>query len=390
MARNRVIYQSEALFVGGLSGVNTGSNGLPALTGNIGNSGLPYGIGLAAINQLQRVQSANYSFTVNRTDVNEFGQLAAIDRVILEQPTVSLDFTYYLNSGDNERFLGLVVNNTGTANLTGALGYIMQNTGDVKNYYILVTPEGTDVYNNPDITTTSNMIGIGNGFLASYNMEASVGSFPTITANVDAYNMRFYGFTSGEVPTISTVDGKNLSTADRFFRFSGELINATGVSGSLKGYSALKPGDISLNISGATGISSTDLKVQSASINLDIGREDLQKLGNRFPFTKLITFPLTATMTIDAVVGDLAAANLADLVNGDCGKFNLDLAINGAACGSTTSKQAIKYYFRGAKLDSEEFSSSVGSNKSVTLTFSSQIGGPTDQSNGVFIEGSVN
>ena len=32
--------------------------------------------------------------STNRTDVNQFGELAAIDRVVLDTPTVSLDFSY--------------------------------------------------------------------------------------------------------------------------------------------------------------------------------------------------------------------------------------------------------------------------------------------------------
>ena len=49
MARNRVIYQSEALFV----------NKDASLAGGY--------------KQLERVQSANYSFTINRQDINQFG-----------------------------------------------------------------------------------------------------------------------------------------------------------------------------------------------------------------------------------------------------------------------------------------------------------------------------
>ena len=78
MARNRVIYQSEALFAGQKS---TASTITAAHT-------------TEEIRQLHRVQSANYSFNIARTDVNQFGELAAIDRVALETPTVSLDFTY--------------------------------------------------------------------------------------------------------------------------------------------------------------------------------------------------------------------------------------------------------------------------------------------------------
>ena len=77
MPRNRVIYQSEALF-------NT--NDLVDVTASTPQTGALF------VNQFSRVQSCNYNFNIARRDVNQFGNLAAIDRIILEQPTVGLDF----------------------------------------------------------------------------------------------------------------------------------------------------------------------------------------------------------------------------------------------------------------------------------------------------------
>ena len=43
--------------------------------------------------------------------------------------------------------------------------------------------------------------------------------------------------------------------------------------------------------------------------------------------------------------------------------------------------------FKGARIDSESISSDIGSNKSVDLSFTTQIGGPEDKLHGVFISG---
>ena len=80
MARNRVIYQSEALY--------TSKDASSRLTGDH--------------RQLHRVQSANFNYTINRQDINQFGELARIDSVVLDPPTVSTDFSYYLTDGMNE------------------------------------------------------------------------------------------------------------------------------------------------------------------------------------------------------------------------------------------------------------------------------------------------
>ena len=68
MAKNRVIYQSEALMVGQREGTD-------------GPTERHIGTGtFTDIKQLHRVQSANYAFNISRTDVNQFGELAAIAR----------------------------------------------------------------------------------------------------------------------------------------------------------------------------------------------------------------------------------------------------------------------------------------------------------------------
>ena len=75
MARNRVIYQSEALFINQDSAYSGGYN------------------------QIERVQSANYSYTINRQDINQYGQLGKLDSIIIDSPTVSADVSYYLTDG---------------------------------------------------------------------------------------------------------------------------------------------------------------------------------------------------------------------------------------------------------------------------------------------------
>ena len=117
MPRTRVIYQNEALYVGPSPATSghykfiTGNNApnvptqklsqldpLSVRTVNSGNTTASASLaqmtsGLAAnITNLDRIQSINYNFNITRKDVNQFGNLAAIDRVIIDQPTVSLDF----------------------------------------------------------------------------------------------------------------------------------------------------------------------------------------------------------------------------------------------------------------------------------------------------------
>jgi len=183
MARNRVIYQSQALFIA------------PSSTGCqvSGASSAPFGPttpaqltgGLSLIKKLDRVQNCNFNFTINRQDINEFGKLARIDSIVMESPTVGLDFSYYVTDGLNERLMGFNMFSTNdTANTILAAQSISGLLGDLQgnNYYILTVQEGEDVVGTPSSTTpadSNTIVGIGNGFISEYSFDASVGAIPT-------------------------------------------------------------------------------------------------------------------------------------------------------------------------------------------------------------------
>ena len=160
MARNRVIYQSQSVYCS-----QTAYNANQTASGDVLD--------------LSRVQSCNYSFNVARQDVNQFGELAAIDRIITESPTVSFDTSYYLANFFNENRLGFYVTNSGqnAGPFKSAITNIIdsESTANQKNYYILTTKEGKDSVSDFTSGDYESIIGIGNGFLTSYSSEGSVG-----------------------------------------------------------------------------------------------------------------------------------------------------------------------------------------------------------------------
>ena len=159
MSRNRVIYQSESLYVS--KEVNS------TITGDH--------------HELIRVQSANYGFTINRQDVNQYGNLARIDSLVLEPPTVNFDFSYYLTDGLNEKALGFDISN----NAQFVSGFLETSSG--KNFYILTSEEGQDSTTMVGQEPYS-LIGIGNAFLSDYIVDLSVGSLPTASVTFEGSN----------------------------------------------------------------------------------------------------------------------------------------------------------------------------------------------------------
>jgi hypothetical protein len=399
MPRNRIIYQSEAVFAGPspatgfhiTTGASTLSKTFPTTAGVVATS---------RVKELQRIQTANYSFNITRQDVNQFGELAAIDRVILESPTVSLDASYILGSLENEDILGFTVTPSGSTAESTALGGILDKTEDERNYFIQTAPEGSDVLGqspvqNPSTTNNTNVIGIGNGFISSYTTEGAVGDFPTASVSIEGLNMAFDAGVSGNnIPAVTPADGAKITDTKYALPKFTSSNNTSGVS-------ALRPGDITLSfyeqgttfeVGQFTGVSVTDAKIQSYSLSFDLARDPLQKLGSRFAFAREITFPVTVTCSVDANLGDITTGSLADVLDGDKA-YDIDIKLNapgtaGAAGAAAKADNVMaRYVLKKAKIDSQEYTSDIGSNKAISLSFSAQIGGPAQTDVGLFMSG---
>jgi hypothetical protein len=178
MARNRVIYQSEAVFVSQdvpYTGQQTGTSDIATLHG---------------------IQNANYSFNVSRQDVNCFGELASVDKIITEAPTVSFDTSYYISNLGNENKLGFRIwgdpstpTNTRISCISGIID--ADSNDGIKNYYILTTKEGSDAVDNTNADKYESVIGVGNVSITSYSTEASVGGLPTASVSAEGQNLNF-------------------------------------------------------------------------------------------------------------------------------------------------------------------------------------------------------
>lgn len=422
MSRNRTIYQVLALYAGPSPATGfhfnyvtgTGPNGGPSVPGfgattaiptsnytsltgtpgftgfaNISAVGFNSGV-RNRISQLSRVQSFDEDFTRNFTDVNQFGNLAAIDRIEVENPDVTASFSYYVTNGQNEENLGLTVYGTGTTknNLRSAISGLLTKVSDEKNYYLLIVDEGNDAAGFAG--ATSGVIGVGNGFLTSYTLNAAVGEIPTADIEIEGLNVRVYNNvnTDTAIPAVNPTDGTSITGT--FFR----LPQASTITGSglyVSGYDmpkALLPGDIVFSLANddTLGFEGADLKIQDFTLSFDLARTPLQKIGNRFAFSREIDFPVTATLEVNAEAGDVRDGNLAELICSESEKeFTIQMKEPG--CG-TNKKTALAFVFKGAKLVSQSFSSSIGDNATMSASYEVQIGGPQDTSKGIFISGS--
>lgn len=374
MARNRVIYQSELLFV----------------------SDDASSTGVQNHEELTRVQSANYGFSISRQDVNEYGQLARIDSIVLDPPTVNLDFSYYLTDGYNERCLGFYVQTGAAAEGGFASGHLISSSG--RNLFISVHGEGVDgafeTTNAPDA-----VIGIGNAYLSDYTLDLAVGSLPSVTvtmegANINAddavtYDAGITGWTDIDSPAINTSNGtpsaNPVALPVNILKFTDEPALPNGDPS----YAALRPGDVTLSITNAQPSLIADLDpatnaihVQNASISVPLSRSNLTKLGTKFDYAKVVDFPVQVTLSVSAVLNEITARNLTSVI--DETGVNVSLSI---ANPTATAGNALVFTLKNVDVDSESFSSSIGADKTVDMTFTTQIGSAADTSNGLFVSG---
>lgn len=429
MARNRVIYQSQALFIAPsstgvqVSGVTapgtaaTSTPFTPVSTGSLAS-------GISLLKKMDRIQNCNFNFSINRQDINEFGKLARLDSIVMESPTVSLDFSYYVTDGFNERLLGFnsysANDNNTIENVQAISGLLNDLQGN--NYYILTVDEGEDVVLG-NLTPSSSIVAIGNGFISEYGFEASVGAIPTANITVEAFNIKsdanasVTAVTAGSTPAslvgadIVSITGTSpaidlsSSPANKFTsvgsaykldysrNFTGAIgagagVNFTGFTTGASNVTALRPGDLVLTLPNSDGIADINgngqAHIQSFSFTLPLSRTVLQRLGNTFGFARAINVPINMDLTINGIVSELESLNLFDKLGSPTAR-NFTVTLK-----DSSSANKITYSISGAIFQGESYSENLGDNQTVDLTYSVQIGGANDANNGLFISGSYN
>jgi len=359
MSRNRIIYQSLGVFAS-----QVGADEAQSAAGKV--------------KQLTRIQSFESSFERNLEDINQFGNLAAIDRLDTEAPTVSATLEYYLTDGGNEHALGLSVVTGNKAGVSCISGILKKET-DEKNLYLMVATEGSDASKYAGVT---GVVGLGNAFITSYTLDVAVGEIPSATVEFEALNARMYAdatAANNEVPAVDPTNGQPV--AGIYFSLPQHQTNAYASQPT-----ALLPGDATIDITGIVGWAASDLKVQSASMSIALDRTPLNKLGSRFSFAREIDFPATATLDIEAEVGDLINGDFADILC-ETGTYDLSLKLKKLDCEGD-GDYAMVATLKGAKLVSQDITTAIGDNATMSASFEVPIGGPEDNLRGIFLSGS--
>jgi hypothetical protein len=351
MATNRITYGQSAIAV----------SQPPANSDNTSN-----------LTGLKRVQSASVNFAFARERFKQIGSPDYVGQVQVKNADIGLDVNYFYSNGTNEAMMGLNVNGEdGTA-----LKYVKKENQD-RNYYILM---GTGDNQEPNINSIFknkfNVMALGNVFLNSYSLSASVGSVVSVSSSLSAYNVvmnQYNDSTDGEtIPAIDTTKvGPGEPVLDENYKITSSVFqNTTNRDGNI--HAAFSAGDIELILANVNepGIEFTGSSpVRSAPINsldvdFNIDRTDLYGLGSMYPYGRRAVLPILGTLSFSATAAQFTSGNLNEFLSGQ-NDYNFTFNIKDNCSGIT----GLQLKVENAQLDSQGLSDTMGDNASITASF---------------------
>lgn len=344
-------------FTTGFNGVYTGANS-----------------GVNLIQQLQRIQTFTDDLTVERVNVNQLGLLPYISQEIVNQPQVNISTTWFIADLSNERKVGLYVSGD-----QGAMANILNLTQNERNWFLALGPEGVDMIG---WTGQAQVFQFNNAYFDSYSAEISVGGFATATCTARALNFSTStGSFNQQLNAVNVANGQVVPGLNYTLP-----VFTTGSSG-IGTPSVVRYGDVTVTVSGAQGLSLTDLHPQSVNINFNTNLQDLLQLGSRFAYAKVPQFPVNLNCSIVCNYGDIATGSLVNLLCNDL-PFSLFVNLYQPGCGGYGPIVA-NYTLLGMKLASQNFSDQqVGSNVGrVTLNYLGQLGSANSTNVNLFMSG---
>lgn len=309
MARNRIIYQSQAV-------------------------ALDLGAG-AGYQTLRGVQSVNYGVELAREDVYQFGKLAAVDRIMLETPTVSAETSMYFPNG-------VLV----SSHFTTLLANSIKGLASAK-MAIAIDEDAKDFAGTALVTNENGAVQIIGANMSSFSLETAVGAIPTLTLGFEGTGLEYLTNPIGGV-----VDLNN--------DLAGEIVGFTGVM---------------LNIDTEHNVILTN--AQSANLSFDLGFEGLQRLGvgtvaGSLQYARVATLPATASLECEGIAVDRGVAVVLGSTFSQKASGNNFLK-SGGQSNVTLTLGGVIFTLQKATLDSTNYTGSLGENATCSASFGVSI-----------------
>lgn len=385
MARNRIIYNVQGLFVTPYSGEQNATTDY-------------YLNGYQILKRIEKLQNFNYGIDNNRINLEGFASKKNIFRGLASQPTVNFTFSYIPDGFTNENRLNFDVNYFSGFNAPMFSGLCKDNSiVDTKNFYLVINNNDNDLFQNYSFSnqyinpTTINdvidpnspnysLLHFQNSYLTKYSFSVNVGEVPSVEQTYIADNINFYISGSGVNYTTLNIQSGNQNIENTKLIIP-KSINPSGFSGQ----NILLPGDASVSFStlNTTGVLFYTETLETLNFDLSFDRQNLRSLNYKFPQGRNINFPVNCDLNMSFVVEKNLSGSFFDTLNRD---QDYNIVVNFSNC--RTGVYPSRFIFSGARFNNINYNSSIGTNKTANLSFNFDID-PDFGNRGIFASGNV-
>jgi hypothetical protein len=242
---------------------------------------------------------------------------------------------------------------------------------------VLTVGEGDDAFTTADLdangnalnaatgkfssvdNTTHDVVSFGNCTFNSYSVNFSVGEIPRVDLEGEAQNVQFnVGGSSGLYnPSLN----REAQRAD-----TGQFQLGVPTTGDMN-VLVLRPEDVTLSLSTNTfefgGTDTSDMHVQTASIEVPMSRGNIQALGAERAVAKPLEFPINVTLSVSAILKNISQGALDRVLTGAAGDAttNATIKVKDSENGAT----AHHFVLQKAVLDSQNFAVGLDDNETI-------------------------
>ena len=395
MSRNRVIYNVQDVFIGSLPDETD-----VTITG---------AAGYQVLQRINRVQTFNYDVSPTLEKHMQLGKSSHFNRTYDLPTTVNVSLSYLSNGVNNEMRMGLTTDNDLGSQVNqqkNILHDISASDGiSGRNIYLIVNNKDEDFhkskseaypsallpaigFNKSDVVDPNSsdytVVVFQNCHLASYRLQAGVGSHVKVDASFEADNIIGYDGANGvKIPYLNLKSGLVEESAQEFIvpnYFNRDSLcneDKTMITG---------PDKISLEIQKVGGSQHganyhTD-NVQGAQLSVEVPREDVNYVGYKMTAAKPLRFPVESKLELDLLTKSTPTGSYIENLK-DAEEYNITMDLK-----DSKSETVAKYIISGAKLEGLDYSSSIGSNKVSHISFSTSMDFDNN-TNGVYVSGAL-
>lgn len=309
------------------------------------------------LNFLPLVQSIDFSVDIPRTNAGALGTKGFIDQSNRNAPDLQFSINTIENFGD--LFYGLVSGDS-----------VRNNLNIDRNFYAIIGDKrGFDI--SGQSLSGLDVLSFGNCFLNNVSLSQSVNglmnsTYSYVGSNLQAQKLKQNGIIfSGDAPSINLTGDQSQGFKVLFSGMDSYYKN--DVNSVIPYYST------NVTISGDNSVGNFLIKsdsIQSFDLSLPINRKTIYSLGKKYPVKRKALFPSEGSFSFSNRVSNFEAsgdrANLKDFLNSD-ESYVLDIS------GENEGKNNFHFQISGAKLMSQSYNSSIGSDVVANLGFGFEL-----------------